>query len=101
MGRPRKQNREPFWRSERNCWYVHAGSRTLRLSPDKDEACWLWHEFMAKPPGPDRPIAPGPDMQVIELLDAFLDWCQKNKAARTYDWYRDFFRHFVSTLPPA
>jgi hypothetical protein len=37
---------------------------------------------MAKPPEPDRPIAPGPDIQVIEVLDAFLGWCQRHKAAR-------------------
>lgn len=37
MGRPRKQNREPFWRSKRDCWYVHHGSTTIRLSADKDE----------------------------------------------------------------
>jgi integrase len=101
MGRPRKQNREPFWRSERHCWFVYVAARQVRLSPDKDEAWRLWHEIMAKPPEPDRPIAPGPDIHVIEILDAFLDWCQRNKAPRTYDWYRDFFRHFVSTLPSA
>ncbi|MGO9597011.1 MAG: tyrosine-type recombinase/integrase [Isosphaeraceae bacterium] len=101
MGRPRKQNREPFWRTERDCWYVHVAGRQIRLSPDKDEAWRLWHELMAKPPEPERPVAPGPDIQVIEVLDAFLDWCQRHKAARTYDWYRDFFCHLVGTLPAA
>ena len=48
MGRPKKQNREPFWRSERNCWYVQNGSTQVRLSPEKDEAWRLWHEFMAR-----------------------------------------------------
>jgi Tetratricopeptide repeat len=32
---PKKQNREPFWCLGRDCWYVHHGSRTVRLAPDK------------------------------------------------------------------
>jgi integrase len=101
VARPRKQCPEPFWRSERDCWFVQIGKRQHRLAPDKDEAWQLWHEIMAKPPEPDRPLTPGPDIQVNEILDAFLDWCQKHKAPRTYNLYRDFFRHFVAMLPPA
>src|SRR4051812_12305477 len=87
MGRPRKQSREPFWRSDRACYYVQHGTRRQRLSPDKDEAWRLWHEFMARPPEEkEKPLAPGPDVQVVEILDAYLDWCQKNKADRTYEW---------------
>lgn len=99
MGRPKR--REPFWRSDRQCYYVQHGTRQIRLSPDKEEAWRKWHEFMAKPPEPEPIFVPGPDTQVVEILDAFLDWCSRHKAPRTYDWYRDFFRHFVSTLPPA
>jgi len=99
MGRPRKQNREPFWRSERNCWYVQSGTRQIRLSTDKDEAWRLWHEFMARPPEADRPVAPGPDVQVIEILDAYLDWCQKHKAERTYEWSRENIQRFANALP--
>ena len=101
MGRPRKQSREPFWRSDRSCYYVQHGTRQVRLSPDKDEAWRLWHEFMANPPSPDepRPVAPGPGVEAIEILDAYLDWCQKNKAARTYAWYRENIQKFASALP--
>ena len=101
MARPKKQCPEPFWRSERSCWFVQIGKRQHRLSPDKDEAWRLWHEIMARPPEPDRPVTAGPDVQVIEILDGFLDWCQKHKAPRTYNWYRDFFRLFVATMPGA
>jgi hypothetical protein len=105
MGRPKKQNREPFWRSDRKCYYFQVGTRQQRLSPDKDEAWRLWHEFMARPPAPAPVFKPGPDTQAIEILDAFLDWCQKHKAPRTYNWYRDFFqyltRHIPSTLKVA
>jgi integrase len=100
MGRPRKQNREPFWRSDRSCFYVQHGTRQVRLSPDKDEAWRLWHEFMARPPEPGaRPVAHGPDVQAIEILDAYLDWCEKHKAARTYAWYRENIQKFSDALP--
>ena len=86
MGRPRKQNREPFWRNERNCWYVHVGTRTHRLSPDKDEAWRLYHELMAKPPE-ERAAPPPSDTRLVAvILDAFLDWVKANKAAKTYSW---------------
>src|SRR5271165_1194655 len=68
MGRPKKQNREPFWRTERDCWFVHVGSRTLRLSPDKDEAWRLWHEIMAKPP--EHPVdKPEHSGLAVEIID--------------------------------
>ena len=98
MGRPKKQNREPFWRCERNCWYVQHGTRQIRLSSEKDDAWRLWHEFMARPPEEDRPIAPGPDIQVIEILDAYLDWCHKHKSERTYEWSRENIQRFSSAV---
>jgi integrase len=99
MGRPRKQSREPFWRSERDCWYVHHGTRTVRLARDKDEAWRRWHELMARPPVPEPPPVAGPDAEAIVVLDAFLDWCQKNRAPRTYAWYQAFFQALVDTIP--
>src|SRR5262249_14022270 len=82
------------------CWYVHHRGRQVRLSPDKDEAWRLWHELMARPPEPERASLPtGPDVQVIEILDAFLDWCQRHKAERTYKWSRENIQRFVDALP--
>lgn len=98
MGRPRKQNREPFWFADRGAWYVHVGTTKKRLSPDKDEAWRLWHELMARPPEPDKPRLTGPDVTALAILDAFLDWCQKHKAPRTYDWYRDFFQYLAGHI---
>jgi integrase len=33
-----------------------------------------------------------------ELLDKFLDWTQKNKATRTFEWYRDHLQGFLNHL---
>ena len=49
----------------------------------------------------NRPNEPGrgPSSLVLVVLDSFLDWCEKHRAPRTYDWYRDYLQSFVSTLP--
>lgn len=100
MGRPKKQNREPFWRTDRACWYVQHGTRQIRLDADKDRAWRLWHEFMAKPPEA-RAAAPktGPAATVIEILDAFLEWTKTHQAEKTYTWHRDHIQNFVNSIP--
>ena len=35
----------------------------------------------------------------MSILDAFLDWCLKHKAERTYDWYRGYLESFARSLP--
>src|SRR5262245_27896525 len=99
MGRPRKQNREPFWRSDRGCYYVQHGTRQVRLSPDKDEAWRLWHEFMARPP--EQPAsATAPDARTaLEVVDLFLDWCQKNRDRLTYEAYRRRLQNLTDAIP--
>jgi integrase len=78
---------------------VQQATRQTRLSSDKDEAWRLWHEFMAQPPEEERGLAPGPGIQAIEVLDAYLDWCQKHKAARTFESSRENIRRFSDSLP--
>jgi hypothetical protein len=100
MGRPRKQNREPFWRSDRACYYVQHGTRQIRLSPEKDEAWRLWHEFMARPPEQPKIIRYGQQSLVVEILDAFLDWALTNSSPRTYAWRQENIQIFARSIPP-
>lgn len=32
-------------------------------------------------------------------MDLFLGWCEKHRAARTYDWYRNRCQGFLETIP--
>jgi integrase len=34
-----------------------------------------------------------------EILDRFLEWCQKNRAAETYRWHKYFFQSLYDALP--
>jgi hypothetical protein len=88
---------KPFFRTARNAWFVQVAGKQVNLGPDRDAAFCSYHKLMG------RPKADPPPMRtdvVLAVLDAFLDWCQKNKASRTYDWYRDYLESFARTLPP-
>jgi integrase len=45
------------------------------------------------------PADPIPSRLVVELLDAFLECARKNKATRTYSWYKEKLQRFVDTIP--
>ena len=68
----------------------------MNLGPDRDEAFRRYHDLMAR-----RRDAPKPATgdSVVSILDAFLDWCQKHRASRTYDWYRDYLQSFARSIP--
>jgi len=68
----------------------------VNLGPDRDEAFRRYQDLMAR-----RRDAPKPATgdSVVSILDAFLDWCQKHRASRTYDWYRDYLQSFARSIP--
>jgi integrase len=45
------------------------------------------------------PSNPIPSRLVVELLDAFLEWVRKNRAPRTYAWYKENIQRFVDSIP--
>ena len=51
------------------------------------------------PPEAVKVIPGGRDIQAVQVLDAFLDWCEGNKAVRTYSWYRENIQRFAEALP--
>jgi hypothetical protein len=84
-----RRHPQPFWREFTRCWSVQIGKKQFRLSPDRDEAFRISYELMSRrrenqPSPPVVPLTPTP-MLVVEVLDAFLDWCGRNQAARTYE----------------
>ncbi len=87
---------KPFFRNGQNCWYVQLGKKQIRLSPDKDEAFRLYHELMQKPP--EEREAPTGSL-AVNILDAFLDWCQRNQEPRTYDFHKSNLTTFARSLP--
>jgi integrase len=89
---------KPFFRAPRGLWYVQIHGRQVNLGPDRDEAFRRYHDLMSR--GPDEPESSNGD-SAVSVLDAFLDWCQKHRAPRTYDWYRDYLQSFARSIPRA
>jgi integrase len=79
---------KPFFRKQTQTWYVQIGRRQINLGRDEKEAFKQYHALML---GSQEP---SPDMSLSVLLDEYLEWCSKNRAKRTYEWYRDFLQSF-------
>jgi integrase/recombinase XerC len=84
---------KPWFRPNRGVWYVQVDGKQVNLGPDRDRAMEAYHALMAEPRGGPKALDSG---SLVELVDLFLDWCQKHRAPRTYDWYRERCQSFVS-----
>ena len=69
----------PWWRKDRNAWFVQIERRQHNLGPDREEALRKFHELMAKPKR--RVIATD---SVLGVIDLFLEWVSNNRKPDTY-----------------
>ena len=101
---------KPFFRTGRG-WYVQLCKQQVKLcdgprNSDTEATAWeRYHAVMAEH-AKEATAAPPPSMPaggplVVEILDKYLGWCQKNRAPRTYDWYHDHIQSFLDALPAA
>jgi integrase/recombinase XerC len=93
-----------YWKA-RKCWAVDLDGSRYKLGPEKDAALRELYRLLSltpeeRKPKVEAPVSPG-GMTVAELLDKYLDWCQKHRAPRTYDWYKEHLDDFASHLPNA
>jgi integrase len=96
---------KPFFRSGRG-WYVQLGKAQIKLatgpeSPATEAEAWArYHEVMvAHATAPNTPRSSAYSaggLSVSEVCDKFLDWCQKHRAPRTYEFYRDHLQDFLT-----
>lgn len=86
---------KPWFRTERQAWFVQIGRRQINLGPDKAAALAQYHALMSQPKRP-HVAADG----VLAVIDAFLDWCHKHRQPATYEWYRFRLQLFVRSIPP-
>jgi hypothetical protein len=86
---------KPSFRTARNAWFVQVACKQINLGPDREAALRRYHELIGRSKAALKPVASD---TVLGVLDAFLEWCQKHKAGRTYDWYRGYLESFARTL---
>ena len=106
---------KPFFRTGRG-WYVQLGKQQIKLADGPEERrtprlppVTATTRIMAERGRrslPSRRLSSHYRLS-SEILDKYLDWCQKHRAARTYEWYRDHIQSFLdhsvaaATMPVA
>ena len=88
---------KPWYWEERQSYFVTVRGTRHNLGSDKAEADRLFHELMAAKPQPVPTSPDGPT--VVAVFDKFLDWCQRHREKRTFEWYRDHIQDFLNRFP--
>ena len=89
--------REPkpwFWK-KRGQWVVNIERTRHYLGPDRQAAFEEFYRLMQQPPE-RRNVWP---KSVVAVVDLFLDWVQKHRAADTYAWYQYRCQRFCQRYP--
>ncbi len=87
MSRPPK----PWFRKDRNEWYVTLSGKRVRLGPNKEEAFRKFHALQSKQ------VKLREECFVVVMND-LLEWTKKNRRAGTYRFYREHAQQFVDWL---
>src|SRR5437868_6803997 len=85
---------KPWFRQARGVWYVQLHGRQYNLGPDQEQAFRKYGELLAAP-------APVQAQLVAGVIDGYLEWCERHRPERTYEWYRDHLQSFLDSLPDA
>lgn len=85
---------KPFFKKARGVWYVEIKRKQINLGANRDEAFRRYHQMMARPQ--EEPISSD---SLAAVVDAFLEWVSRNRAADTYEWYRYRLERFVQRYP--
>jgi len=85
---------KPWWWKPRRAWFVQIDGRRHNLGPDRALAMQRYHELMAQP----KQAAVKSD-SALAVIDAFLEWTSKHRAAETYEWYRKRLQQFAESIP--
>lgn len=96
---------KPFYRTARSAFYVQLGKKQIKLIDGPDDAATekaAWQEFhrlMAAPAvAPGRPAVTASGLTVAEVFEKYLDWCEKHRSPRTYEWTKKHVQAFCDRL---
>lgn len=89
---------KPFFRPGRRLWYVQIQGKQINLGPDEAEALRRYHDLMAGRKRQPSKVIPAAT-SLLGLIDSFLEWTRKHKAADTYEWYRYRLQRFMERHP--
>ena len=85
---------KPFFKKARGLWYVEINRQQFNLGSDRDAAFRQYHPVMMQPT--EKVVSAE---MLAGVIDAFLEWLQKNRAADMYEWYRYRLQRLVLKHP--
>ena len=85
---------KPWYRPSRGVWFVTLDGKQINLGPDREAEFQQYAQLLAAPR-----IREVPAGSLVAVIDAFLDWVQKHRAADTYEWYRYRLERFAQLHP--
>lgn len=85
---------KPWFRKDRKSWFVTIDGQRHNLGPNKRDAFDRFYEMMRQPKA--TKVA---SRSLVAVIDLFLDWVAKHRAAATYEWYRSRLQLFVDRYP--
>lgn len=71
---------KPYFRKQKQAWYVQLDGRQISLGRDKELAWRRYHQLMA-----GRADLGSERATVVQLLETYLEWCSKHRASGTYE----------------
>ena len=93
---------KPWYRRQTDTWYVCLRGKQVPLAKgkrSKREADEAFHRLMTLsavdcgPTGQGAKVTDGRSLEVVVLLDQFLNWVQQNLDC--YEWHRRFIQEFA------
>lgn len=85
---------KPWYRKDRDCWFVTIAGKRHNLGPDKKEAFNKFYAIMREPER--KPVSA---QGFAAVADAFLDWVKANRSPDTFEWYRYRLERFCQLHP--
>lgn len=92
---------KPFFRPARSVWYVQIDGKQINLGSDRTDAFKQYYALMQeRAECRSTPVIENSSRQrlVVVIIDEFLDWSEKHRAADTYRWYKDRLNSFCQTI---
>ncbi len=87
---------KPWFRSDRNCWFVTIGGVRHNLGPNKKRAHEKFHELMR---APKTEVVEFENSSFAVIADAFLEWVKQHRSPDTFEWYRYRIERFCQKYP--
>ncbi len=85
---------KPWYRKDRDAWFVTVAGTRHNLGPDKKQAMERFYALMREPK-----TAKVASTSFAAIADAFLDWLTSNRAQETYGWYQYRLERFCQRYP--